>query len=221
MQETHTIYDNDALDEVLEHFFDKYVTDNSILTVTELDGFFAALACAPGLILPSQWIPAVWGGEELMPDWEDKEEITEFHQALMQSYKQVVNEFLQEEFSPRIYGDNDQLVMMDEWCDGFLRGVHLYGPMAAEDQAVLQQHLDVITLFASDARLDELMALAPRQVQEQAARIGPSVQALHKHFFQRQLIEARTPTMNAGPLIGRNDPCPCGSGKKFKKCCLH
>jgi hypothetical protein len=21
-------------------------------------------------------------------------------------------------------------------------------------------------------------------------------------------------------MIGRNDPCPCGSGKKFKKCCL-
>ena len=21
--------------------------------------------------------------------------------------------------------------------------------------------------------------------------------------------------------IGRNDPCPCGSGKKYKKCCLH
>jgi uncharacterized protein YecA (UPF0149 family) len=26
-----------------------------------------------------------------------------------------------------------------------------------------------------------------------------------------------------GPTVkvGRNDPCPCGSGKKFKKCCLH
>jgi uncharacterized protein YecA (UPF0149 family) len=23
----------------------------------------------------------------------------------------------------------------------------------------------------------------------------------------------------AGPKIGRNEPCPCGSGKKFKKCC--
>jgi uncharacterized protein len=23
----------------------------------------------------------------------------------------------------------------------------------------------------------------------------------------------------AAPKIGRNDPCPCGSGKKFKKCC--
>ena len=25
---------------------------------------------------------------------------------------------------------------------------------------------------------------------------------------------------NEGPRIGRNDPCPCGSGKKYKKCCL-
>jgi hypothetical protein len=24
-----------------------------------------------------------------------------------------------------------------------------------------------------------------------------------------------------GSKTGRNDPCPCGSGKKFKKCCIH
>lgn len=28
-----------------------------------------------------------------------------------------------------------------------------------------------------------------------------------------------TTIVNAGPKIGRNDPCPCGSGKKYKKCC--
>jgi SWIM/SEC-C metal-binding protein len=28
------------------------------------------------------------------------------------------------------------------------------------------------------------------------------------------------PIVKDGPMIGRNDPCPCGSGKKFKKCCL-
>lgn len=33
---------------------------------------------------------------------------------------------------------------------------------------------------------------------------------------------ARTPPVRRGaPAIGRNDPCPCGSGKKFKKCCGH
>ena len=27
------------------------------------------------------------------------------------------------------------------------------------------------------------------------------------------------PTVRDTPKVGRNDPCPCGSGKKFKKCC--
>jgi hypothetical protein len=27
-------------------------------------------------------------------------------------------------------------------------------------------------------------------------------------------------TIRSGPKVGRNDPCPCGSGKKYKKCCL-
>jgi hypothetical protein len=30
---------------------------------------------------------------------------------------------------------------------------------------------------------------------------------------------ARTPLVHAAPRVGRNDPCPCGSGKKYKKCC--
>jgi len=30
-----------------------------------------------------------------------------------------------------------------------------------------------------------------------------------------------TPARRSGPKVGRNDPCPCGSGKKFKKCCGH
>ena len=29
----------------------------------------------------------------------------------------------------------------------------------------------------------------------------------------------RPPVVNQTPGIGRNDPCPCGSGRKFKKCC--
>lgn len=31
--------------------------------------------------------------------------------------------------------------------------------------------------------------------------------------------KARNPTKRSTAKVGRNDPCPCGSGKKFKKCC--
>ncbi|MBF67431.1 MAG: zinc chelation protein SecC [Gammaproteobacteria bacterium] len=29
----------------------------------------------------------------------------------------------------------------------------------------------------------------------------------------------RSPYFRDVPKVGRNDPCPCGNGKKFKKCC--
>ena len=31
--------------------------------------------------------------------------------------------------------------------------------------------------------------------------------------------EKRQPVVNSAPKVGRNDPCPCGSGKKYKQCC--
>jgi hypothetical protein len=34
------------------------------------------------------------------------------------------------------------------------------------------------------------------------------------------LLEPARPVRLAGPKIGRNDPCPCGSGRKYKRCCL-
>jgi SEC-C motif domain protein len=32
-------------------------------------------------------------------------------------------------------------------------------------------------------------------------------------------VDASAPMTRARPAVGRNDPCPCGSGKKYKKCC--
>lgn len=31
----------------------------------------------------------------------------------------------------------------------------------------------------------------------------------------------KQPMVNIGPSIGRNDTCPCGSGMKYKKCCIN
>ncbi len=37
--------------------------------------------------------------------------------------------------------------------------------------------------------------------------------------FDESLIPTHQPYISP-KKIGRNDPCPCGSGKKYKKCCL-
>ena len=38
-----------------------------------------------------------------------------------------------------------------------------------------------------------------------------------KELYKEQKLST---TVVKGPKVGRNDPCPCGSGKKYKKCCL-
>ena len=50
------------------------------------------------------------------------------------------------------------------------------------------------------------------------------VTGIYRYFEARRLVERQpldsvTTFRRTAPKIGRNDPCPCGSGKKFKQCC--
>ena len=47
-----------------------------------------------------------------------------------------------------------------------------------------------------------------------AARMSQSQSSPHP-----EAPSAPTPIRKDAPKVGRNDPCPCGSGKKYKKCC--
>jgi len=46
---------------------------------------------------------------------------------------------------------------------------------------------------------------------------GPHCNHDHDHRHHHHAGET---VVRTSPKIGRNDPCPCGSGKKHKKCCL-
>ena len=55
---------------------------------------------------------------------------------------------------------------------------------------------------------------------------GPSFtfeEALGRNRFLKEMRVAPTEKqlVRKPPKVGRNEPCPCGSGKKFKKCCLN
>ena len=45
---------------------------------------------------------------------------------------------------------------------------------------------------------------------------GPNCSHDHGHHHHAPAVTYQ----RAGPKVGRNDTCPCGSGKKYKKCCL-
>jgi preprotein translocase subunit SecA len=77
------------------------------------------------------------------------------------------------------------------------------------------------------ARLQRQMAARQRQMQEgrgTAGEMTPAAEAPAGQAATAQAAQAaaqaggRAPAQPEGPRVGRNDPCPCGSGKKYKKC---
>jgi uncharacterized protein len=80
----------------------------------------------------------------------------------------------------------------DAWCDGFMAGIQLDAQAWAP-------------LRASQPAL-----LIPFQRPINAAKVTAAVIQINAFFHAPQVKLAK---------LGRNDPCSCGSGKKFKKCC--
>ena len=215
--------DSDNVLELLGYYLQRYGHEDAILDVSELDGFFAALACAPDTILPSRWMPAIWGDEDQSPEWLDEEEIREFTGAVFVLYNEVMQGmndniyealFLERDVQEKTY------TIVDEWCTGFLRGVNLWAALNPADDAVAEACLQPVRLFATDDGFATLESMSEAEIMEQQELIEPAARRLFQYFLARRR-QAAPPFVREGKKVGRNDPCPCGSGKKYKRCCLH
>jgi uncharacterized protein len=80
--------------------------------------------------------------------------------------------------------------------------------------AMAREESDPLAVFARDGIGPVEDAIADlRRIDEIAA-------TLEEMEGEDEGEEALAPVVNEFRDVGRNDPCPCGSGKKFKKCCL-
>jgi uncharacterized protein YecA (UPF0149 family) len=87
---------------------------------------------------------------------------------------------------------------------------------AQEEWAKMQE----IQKLAFEAGGD--MGLLVRKLKAQIAEQEAEKKRLEAEVAEKERLLARRPTPRPTrpDRIGRNDPCPCGSGKKFKACCL-
>ena len=210
------------LDEEISCYLKKYGSDGAINNISELDGFFAALGCAPDSIQPSEWLLAIWGGNDAMPEWPSREEANKFISAVMVTYNRVVQALNSDTYAPLFNesrADGKRITSADEWCCGFMRGVNLWRTLGSVDALFLKEQLQPIRLFSSEFGETRRNAMSEEAIAYQQRAIAASVRHLYQHWLpERGPMNA---PVKVEPKIGRNDPCPCGSGKKFKKCCLH
>ena len=96
---------------------------------------------------------------------------------------------------------------------------------AAMERRQAVTNADAITVTEAEARDSRNMASSPLASSPSQSRTETVSDVFAAMMSQtgRQAAEVRqpapAPVQRTAPSVGRNDPCPCGSGKKYKKCC--
>ncbi|HYI02250.1 preprotein translocase subunit SecA, partial [Hyalangium sp.] len=122
----------------------------------------------------------------------------------------------------------DHLLAMDHLRQGI--GLRGYGQKDPKQEYKKEGYSGFIQMLGAIKTqfVTQMMRVQARNTAEETARIQKQMaqrqkQALEGRANEEGKIEqasaaARTPAKAEGPRVGRNDPCPCGSGRKYKKC---
>lgn len=208
------------------------VDGGKIPNMEALDGFFAALACCPEMIMPSEYLPVIQSGETDDGDltFENMEEANRFMALVSQHWNHVNHQLNEEEvYLPLVLGDergNHQ--GSNDWAKGFITGTHLRHEIWSEliDDEENSGPIVPIMALAYENHPDPDMRPFKEPIDDekrQELMIGSAagVMRIHAYFLKQRdayLPEVR-PFIRTRQKIGRNAPCPCGSGLKYKKCC--
>lgn len=201
-----------------------------------VDGFFSAMHCGPQAVPPSVWLPMVWGPEaDASAAFESAGEARSVT-GLLVRHGQVVGEELARALARP--GDDAALrrpLLLagasggQDWAHGFVRAMALAPEawQAVLDDPARAEALGPVLALHHEGDPDPARRTPPIDPADREALLADLVIGLD--LVHRDLAAARREAARAdrqaltfrrsAPKAGRNDPCPCGSGRKFKLCC--
>lgn len=194
------------------------MSDDGML-LSELDGYLTGIIVSPDLVPQAQWLKPVWGSAP--PRFESEAALHRFLDLIMQHHNDILESLGQPAgFEPILETDTmTGETLWELWIEGFAKAMKL-APRAwnrvraSDDEASKAAIAGIATLAAiNDGRAEITQEEQDRWDSEAPDLIPIWVQMLHEWRLDNDQQGA------AGGKVGRNDVCPCGSGRKYKKCC--
>jgi uncharacterized protein len=211
--------------EALDQFLMSDASPEDCMQLSDLDGFLTGIAIGPELVLPSEWLPAVWGGEE--PVFDDAEQARTVLGAIMGRYNEILRLLAADPdaYAPLFWEGPEGEVIAADWAEGFADAVR-FRPEAwrplLEDREACAMLMPILAL-CGDAEGGSPLELDPETDADLLAEAPDLIPACVVGIAAFWKDRRGRPTKGAGrarrPKVGRNDPCPCGSGRKYKRCC--
>lgn len=203
------------------------------MNLPTLDGFFAALVAGPERVLPSEYLPVVCGvsdedGLSDLGEFEEAQALIHLLGRLWDTIAASLRAGLHEDkvYLPNFDVDVEGRARGNDWANGFLRGLRMRSKswsVLLEDQREVHLMVPVFTLAHEHSEEPELRSgpLTAEQRTDLLQRVTAYLTLIYRYFepYRAGDTPPRMPERRSGDKIGRNSPCPCGSGKKYKQCC--
>jgi uncharacterized protein len=192
------------------------------MDLEELDGFLSALIVGPELVKLSEYWPEVIGEVEF--EFKTQEEAAQMLGLILRHWNTISSTLDAEEiYEPVLIQDDAGVATGQGWATGFMHGVRLRfeaWESFIDNDETAGLILPIIMLAHEDDPDSNLRTptLAPDKRENVLVSIAASLPQMFKHF-QAKRQQPTEPYRRSEPKTGRNDPCSCGSGKKFKNCC--
>ena len=189
------------------------------MPMVQAHGLITAIASTPSPALgPSSWIGQVHGDHEFASD-EEGQELT---QIITRLYNQIVTDLNAGYFSGPQEQDD-----VRQWCRGYMAGTRLDEQWTGNADAVgltmpvglLADEMDVGAQSPDDEESSAVKAELLEELPNNVLAIHQFWNDWRKETLVPSFNQARVPTPEKKQKVGRNEKCPCGSGKKYKKCC--
>src|SRR5258705_9931327 len=206
------------------------------MDVSSLDGFLCASLSGPNVIMPSEWMRWVWDNKEgkQSPKFTSEKQAQRIFGLLMAHANGIAVTLTQfPQYYEPLFLERDikghTVSIVDEWCGGYVKSIAL-APLGWRPLVKAQPGwFEVIHLYGTESGWDRLKELVeankaadPRH-QAFVDLIAPAARNIHAYWLARRAPAGDTTgdprqPIHKATVPGRNDPCPCGSGKKFKHC---
>jgi uncharacterized protein len=196
-----------------------------------LDGFLTALVICPELVMPSEYMAVITSGETEEDDlaFEDVAEAERFYGLLARHWNVINGTFRDGEiYMPYLAEDEDGIANGNDWANGFIKGTQLRYPIWERVVNSEERGGPFVPIFVlAYEHADDPSArpyegpIEPKKREELLVAMIAGLKHLYDGFEKERKSGIAGPTTfrRSEPKVGRNAPCPCGSGKKFKNCC--
>jgi len=209
----------------LEAWLASPVFKGRAMRIDKLQGFLCAVISSPEIIPPGEWMPDALGKE---PEYESLEQATEFMSSMMGFYNDVAGILLGKQppkliLKPR--SPTDKRLDYQAWCDGYILGWALSTEEWLRPGNEPLKKLTFPILYLSGAFNEDAQRRGKECVPEEedfkvaqdcADSLPQAVMGIYSFWQSRGKA---IPVKRESAKVGRNELCPCGSGKKFKQCC--